>query len=156
MNKLLEIKLRVLLLQHGRKEVIQALAALGEQTLDEVEAKLRAAEQSKPLRQRKPISALDTLAEIAPERPDTTETLRKLATRYDNRSFLPQLRDVHRFLESLGASHKNAKSRHEAARQVVRALARLSPEELRRYAAASEEQTDSDYAALARQIMGRH
>jgi hypothetical protein len=98
-DDLLKLEVRLLLLQHGRKKVVQTLAALGEQTLEQLENDLRAAEERKPTKKRKVFSVSEAVANAARERPDAAELLQLLVTRYENRTFLPQLKDVQRFLD---------------------------------------------------------
>jgi hypothetical protein len=155
MNDLVKIKLRLLILQHGRREVVQGLAALGEQKIEDIEAELGKLEQRKVRRTRKMVSALDALACTPPATPGTEELRRRLAIRFDNGSFLPQLRDVQRFLERANSVKSKVKSRRDAAQQVVSTLSRLSAGELSQLLRSPEGEKNSDYADLARQIMGR-
>jgi hypothetical protein len=157
MEDLLKLELRLLILRHGRKAVLETLAALDEQTPERVEADLKLAEQRNrgPKKKRKIVSASESAAQISQERPEAAELLRILATRYDNRVFLPQLRDVQRFLDRAGAPHRSLRSRGEAARLVVAALSRLGGDDLKRLAQeASSLRKESDYALLAREIIG--
>src|SRR5205807_6574297 len=133
MDDLLQIDLRLLLLRYGRRRILDALAALGDQTPEEVEAQITLAEKRKASRKTKtPSSAVELVAQVCPEKPESTQILKTLATRYDNRTFLPQLRDVQRFLDRIGSSHGRLKSRRAAARQVLTGLCRLSVDELER------------------------
>jgi hypothetical protein len=153
---LLKLEVRLLLLRHGRKKVVQTLAALGEQTPEQVENELRAAEERKPTKKRKVLSASEAVANAARQRPDAAELLQLLATRYENRTFLPQLKDAQRFLDRSGTPGKKLKSRNEAGHNVITALCRLSVEELRQLAARSvSSKGDSDYVLLAREIVGK-
>jgi hypothetical protein len=85
--------------------------------------------------------------------PETNEN--KKVERYENKSFLPQLKDVQRFLERSRVGPKSLKSRRDALKHVLAALSRLPAEELDRLARLSTGGSDSDYAHLAREIMGR-
>jgi len=135
---------------------MQTLAALGEQTLEQAENELRAAEERKPIKKRKTLSVSDAVANGVRERPDAAEFLQLLATRFENRTFLPQLKDVQRFLDRSGAPYKNLRSRSAAGHRVITALCRLSIDELRQLAArSSSPKADSDYALLAREIIGK-
>ena len=155
-DDLLKLEVRLLLLRHGRKKLVQTLAALGEQTAEQVESELRAAEERKPSKKRKVPSVSDAVANACRERPDAVELLQLLATRYENRTFLPQLKDVQRFLDRSGVPHKTLRSRSAAGQHVITALCRLSIEELRQLAArSSSPKGDSDYALLAREIIGK-
>lgn len=133
---------------------MQTLAALGEQTLEQAENELRAAEERKPSKKRKTPSVSDAVANAIRERPDAAEFLQLLATRLENRTFLPQLKDVQRFLDRSGVPHKTLRSRSAAGQHVITALCRLSIDELRQLSARSASKDDSDYALLAREIIG--
>jgi hypothetical protein len=156
MHDLLNVELRVLLLRHGRRRVVETLALLGEQTIEEIEAELAAAsDKKKPGRNRRqPRSATEIAAELLRDKPENREAVQRLATRYDNKAFLPQLRDVQRFLDRAGASRKRLRDRRTAAAQVMAALSRLGADELKQMAASAEVNLDSDYALLAREIIG--
>lgn len=155
-DDLLKLQVRLLLLQHGRKKVVQTLAVLGEQTPEQFESELSAAEERKPTKKRKVVSVSEAVANAVRERPDAAELLQLLATRYENRTFLPHLKDAQRFLDRSGAPHRKLKSRNEAGVHVITALFRLRIEELRQLAAKSvSSKGDSDYALLAREIVGR-
>ena len=134
---------------------MQTLAALGEQTVEQAENELRAAEERKPSKKRKTLSVADAVANAIRERPDAAEFLQLLGTRFENRTFLPQLKDVQRFLDRSGVPHKTLRSRSAAGQHVITALCRLSVEELRQLSARSSSEGDSDYALLAREIIGK-
>lgn len=154
MDELLKLELRLILLRHGRRKVIQVLAALGDQSPEQIEADLAAAEKNKKSAMpRYTPSAAELAAEIAREKPASAEVMRSLAMRYDNRTFLPQLRDVQRFLEQAGVQRKKLRSRREAAKEVFALLSRLRADELQRMVVSAEPAKDSDYALLAREIM---
>ena len=154
MDDLLNIELRLLLLRHGRRNVLRALATITSQTPEEIEAELTLAEKRRASGKRKTVSAVELVDQLRHEKPETVDMLQTLATRFENRTFLPQLRDVQRFLDRAGYPHGRLRSRREAARQVLGMLSRLGVDELKRLVASPEAQGDSDYALLARQIMG--
>lgn len=154
-NDLLDIDVRLLVLRYGRTNVLQALARTGDQTLDELERQLQAlAERKATKAKRAKPSILELVAAQAQERHDYAEPLRTLALGFENRTFLPQLRDVQRFLDRSDTKHGKLKSRAAAAPLVIRALAKLPLDELNRLITAEKTGNDSDYALLARAIMG--
>lgn|ERR1700735_1506399 len=155
MDDLLKIELGVLLLRHGRKNVIDALAAIGGQTLEEIQAELAIVQQRRVRRNANVPSASELIGQLCVEKSEHSDLLQTLAVRYDNRKFLPHLRDVQRFLDRGGTRHGRMRSRREAAGRVVQALNRLPIEELRNLASRPEAQTESDYALLAKELMGR-
>jgi hypothetical protein len=151
-KELLEIDVRLLLVRYGRTKVLQVLARLTEQTIEDLERHLQTI-QHKPKPKRAPPSIMDLVEATAQERPEIAEPLRALAVGFENRTFLPQLRDVQRFLDGTGASHGKLKSRAAATPIVIRTLAKLPPDSLAQLLR-DKTSTDSDYALLARAIMG--
>lgn len=152
MNDLLEIDVRLLLLRYGRARVLHALAHLNEQTVEDLERQLQTIQhQSK--RKRAVPNIRDLARAAAQERPEIAEHLCAFAVGFENRTFLPQLRDVKQFLDRAGVSHGKLKSRAAAAPIVIRTLTRLAPDDLAQLLLESSS-PDSDYALLARAIMG--
>lgn len=156
-HDLLDIDVRLLIIRYGKRKVLEALARLGEQTLDELMQQLPAVKQgskSKTKRRAEPPSLIDLVASETRGKDDLTELVRVLAVEFQNRTFLPHLRDVQRFLDRAGVPHGHLKSRAAAARVVIRALATLSRDELLHLAERDRSSGDSDYSLLARAIMG--
>ena len=96
---------------------------------------------------------MDLVGAAPQEHPEIAEPLRALAVAFENRTFLPQLRDVHRFLDRIGVWHGELKSRAAATRIVIRTLAKLPPSHLAQLLL-DKTSTDIDYALLASTIMG--
>lgn len=152
-NDLLEIDVRLLVLRYGRTRVLEVLARTGNLSLDDLERRLQAlAERAKPKRAKR--SLMDLVATELEQHPAISDPLRRLAVAFENRTFLPQLRDVIRFLDRNGVTHGKLKSRAAAAPVLVRFLARLPADELARLGVPDKATSDSDYALLARAIMG--
>ena len=152
---ILKIELRLLLLRYGRTRILEELGALPEEGQEALETAIRQAEQRKAKPKPKQVHAVDLVPQLADEKSENTEILKALAHRYDSGVFLPNLRDVVRFLERIGSQRAHFRSRREAAGEVVSALSILDLEELKRVAALHAVQEDSDFALLAREIMGR-
>jgi hypothetical protein len=153
-NDLLDIDVRLLVLRYGKTKVLQALAKLSDQTLEDIERQLQVIAQ-KPKPKRTQPTIMDLVAAQAQERPEIAEPLRTLAVGFENRTFLPQLRHVQRFLDRSGTTHGKFKSRTAAAPAVIRTLAKLPADDLVRLTTTDDSSTDSDYAILARAIMGK-
>lgn len=153
----LDIELRLLILKYGRQHILESLARLGQQTLEEVSRDIVAAEgmqrtrRAKAKRTETPI--MELVARESDTRPEIAESLRTLAARFQNRTFLPNLRDVRRFLDRLGTRHGTLKSRRIAGSALVRTLATMPKEDLARLALEAES-SQSDYSLLAQAIMG--
>lgn len=153
MNDLLDIDVRLLLVRYGRNKVLQALARLSEQTVEDLERQLQSIQHKSTKPKRVPPSVKELAEAATQEHPEIAEPLRALAVGFENRTFLPQLRDVQRFLDRAGVSHGKLKSRAAAAPTVIRTLAKLPPDSLAQLLV-DKTSADSDYALLARAIMG--
>lgn len=155
-DQLLEIEVRLLVLRYGRRRVINVLARLGEQTLEQLEQQLRAIEQEpKTGHANLPARSLIEVAESeCRARPDILEPLRTLALNFENRVFLTNLRDVKRYLDQIGVPHKSLKSRKTAGPVLIRALSKMPRDELLKLLTTDESSRDSDFALLSRAIMG--
>lgn len=153
-DRFLEIDIRLLVLRYGRQKVLRALAQLGEQTFDELEQQLRAVKQKSKVKRRAP-SVMELVSSECSKRPDIAEPLRALAIRFENRTFLPHLRDLRRFLDPDGSSSRKLRSRSAAVPKLIRTLAKLTREDLLRLATEDKSAGEDDYAILARAIMGR-
>ncbi len=73
----------------------------------------------------------DLVAAQAAEHPEIAEPLRALFVGFENRTFLPQLCDVQRFLDRVGVAPGKLKSRTAAAPLLIRALGKLRPDAAR-------------------------
>jgi hypothetical protein len=155
-DQLLDIDVRLLVLRHGRQKVLAALAQLVEQTPEQLELQLQSLEQmpATPRRKVPKTSLVEVAASECREREEIEEPLRSLALAFENRSFLPNLRDVHRFLDRTDGTSRKFKSRTLAGPVLIRALSRLPTEDLRSLAARDATAGESDYALLSRAIMG--
>jgi hypothetical protein len=155
-DQLLDIDVQLLVLRHGRQQVLAALARLVEQTPDQLEQQLQAMGQKPAASRRK--APKPSLVEVATSecinRAEIVEPLRALAVAFENRSFLPNLRDVQRFLDRTGASPRKLKSRAVAGPVVIRALSKLPKDELTNLASRDASSGESDFALLSRAIMG--
>jgi hypothetical protein len=151
---LLELELRLLILRHGRETVLQALAAIREPTFETVQEAIAVAEKRKRRGRPDPPPTSELVIRMFGDRPKILPVVQALTRDYENRTFLPQLRDVQRFLDRLGATRGRLKSRRLALGQLIRALRRLEDAEIEQLADASQTHGDSDYALLAREIMG--
>lgn len=155
-DELLDIDVRLLVLRYGRQKVLAALSRLVEQTPAELEEQLRTlGHKTSAGRKKAPNPSLvEVAASECPDHPEVLEPLRVLALAFENRSFLPNLRDVQRFLDRAGASPQKFKSRAIAGPVVIRALSKLPKDELTSLASRNASGGESDYSLLSRAIMG--
>jgi hypothetical protein len=153
-DQLLQLEMQLLVLRHGRRAVLQALAQLGNHTLEEVESEIWELEARKTTRKPKPVTADTVIAKAFSERPSDIPLVEALVRDYENKVFLPQLRDVQRFLDRIGGTRGRLKSRSTALPQLIKSLARMSSAELKDLRQDAGHSGKSDYELLAREIMG--
>ena len=152
-DQFLEMETRFLILRYGRQRVLHTLARLGEQTPEDLEKLLQSRGEKRKTSRIKP-AIMDLVALECHDHPDLAEPLRAIAVRFQNRAFLPHLRDVQRFLDRAGSEPGKMRSREAAAPALIRALGKLPREDLLRLASEDRSSGDSDYSLLARAIMG--
>lgn len=156
-DRLLDLDVRLLLLRYGRRRLLSALAKIIEQSPEQLELQLQALLETptmKPTKAPSP-SAIEVATSEFCDRAEIRELLRHLAISFENRTFLPNLRDVRQFLERHGGSSQKFRSRAAAGPVLVRVLSKLPPDELARLAERNESSGDSDYELLSRAIMGK-
>jgi hypothetical protein len=153
-NGLLELEVRLLILRHGRRRVLETLAAVSDQSIETVEQELRRLEDKKKAKSRKRKSSEELVSSAGEQRPEIKDRLATLIVRYENRVFLPQLREVERFLNHARVTHGKLKSRAAALPKVVEALSGLSVRELENLLETSSASGESAYSRLANEIMG--
>jgi len=155
-DQFLEIDVRLLVLRYGRQRVLNTIARLTDQTFEELEQHLQTVEQKPKAAQTnasKP-ALVEIVASECRERPDIAESLRTIALDFENRTFLPELRDVKRLFDRIGVPSSKLKSRIAAGPLLIRTLSKLSREELLRLAQRDKVPGESDYSLLSRAIMG--
>jgi hypothetical protein len=153
---LLDLRLRLLILEYGRQKVVRGLATLGDVTLEDLESRLAAISQKgkAPSKDRKPQPSVVELAEVAcREHPEVLASVRALAVGFQNRTFLPHLRDVQRFIDGIDPGQPKLRSREAAGPIVLRALCTLTGDELARLAVQNHASGDTDFSVLAQAIM---
>ena len=154
---LLGLELRLLIARHGKARVSEVLSSIEDVDLPALDSDVKTYEEGK-LRRRatrpRPRKNVDEMIrEASPENPDAERLVRKLALAYEDKRFLPGLREVKRFLEFRRISAEKFRSRADALPAVIRVLARAAPNEL----AALDERNDTrggDLGIIAGQILG--
>lgn len=150
----LELELRFLLLRYGKRKVLATLAKLGDQTTEELQVILGELAK-KPKTKRKQKSLSELVEKECKDKPEILGVVKALATRFENKQFLPQLKDVQRFLEQVGNFRGKARARTTAAPKVIKVLAGLSKDELDQFADYGIGPDDNDFAILAQALMGK-
>lgn len=151
-DEFLKIELRIIVAKYGRAKVQQALASLQDASLVEIASQVSELEvgaKRKPKRER-PVA--DTIAEATEDRPGIKSVLDRFAELYEERSFLPELRDVQSFLERSGFRRANC-SRRDAIHHVIHALASFKDQRLNDLLETTLISGESGYEALANEII---
>ncbi|HZT82764.1 MAG TPA: hypothetical protein VFA26_21215 [Gemmataceae bacterium] len=155
-SRFLDYEVALLLAKYGKTAVLDALARKVQLTPGELEAILQGPVREKPAASsRKKPSLADLVAELAGENPGKAEYLRILYARFGNRTFLPELRDVRRFLEEHDRSAGALKSRADTATRVVKLLADLDVAELQALCQTQPENAYSSLGVISDEIL-RH
>lgn len=145
----------MLLAKYGVNRVLESIAKRRDMSVEEIERELRRLEET---RKKSRTSHRKTAKEIVDkakvENPEKRQILVSLASRFDNKTFLPELRDARRLLERFNSNQKSLKSRADAAPLVFRLLARLPIADIREIASDFDSSGESTYSKLAAAIMG--
>jgi hypothetical protein len=153
----LKLQVRLLVVEFGRRPVLEAFAAASEAPPDQIQDELSRREannRSKALKQPKSIDAI--IAGIPMTTDSQRQAIASLGRLYESRQFLPNLRDAEEFLRRSGALLKKQKSRKDALPLVLKALSGIAQSELDSILAdATRSPGQSDYAILAKQLMGK-
>ena len=155
---LLDLELRLLIARYGKTKVAKALSGIGNTDLPAIKAGIEdyenGAKRSKAQR-RTEKSIEEMIREVNPANPDVAHLLEKLARAYENKEFLPELREVRRFLEYRDIPTSKIRSRRDAFPIVLEALAPCSIDELREL---DEENrgSRSDLGIITDQILGHN
>ena len=156
---LLDLELRLLIVRHGKAQVSEALSAIDEVDLDAIDSGIKVYEdedntwKNKP--QRRPRKSIEEMMrDVKPDSLDAERLIRKLVIAYENKEFLPQFRDVRRFLESRRIQVEKFRSRAAALPVVLSVLAELQTDHLQELDA-NRLVGESDLGIISDQILGR-
>jgi hypothetical protein len=131
---LLDLELRLLIVRHGRTQVSEALSAIGEVDLAMIDSRVRDHEkkvQKNRLQSGRRKSIGEMIREANPRNLDAERLIGKLARAYERKEFLPELRDVKKFLQSQRHQVAKLRSRATALPAVLSVLAACTDDELR-------------------------
>lgn len=149
------LKVKLLLLEHGRHSVFAALADAEEEETDveSIERELDALKARKAAK-RRTRKVLDELVDELNLAPKHHALVKDIACEYENKRYLPELWRVRQFLETNGIEADRLRSRRAALPSVVKVLGSLPVDKLASLARASTKRTKGDLSVLADQILG--
>lgn len=157
-KEFLSLHLSLLLAQHGESSLLEALSPLLGSEPADLYARLTDVHKVGHARTKKRTGAskgATSIESLLAEHPDKADVLRKIQARFVARTYLPELKDVRRFLDRHGQPSTSLKKRDEGFARVARQLVHLSPDELQ---SVLNEQAPSGYSSLgviSDQILGR-
>jgi hypothetical protein len=153
----LEHEVGLLLAKYGKKAVLDALATKVQLPHEELESLLKRMPSKKSrAHSRKTPIASESMDDLIREHPAKTPFLRTLHGRFQNRTFLPELRDVRRFFEQHSRTLGAAKSRTESFRRLFKLLAELDVPELDSLCQAEPPLSYSSLGIISDAILGRN
>jgi hypothetical protein len=155
-EQLLEYEITLLLAKHGEKRVITSLAARLGVTPEELRHKLTGLNDVKPRTSaRKPVDLSRILDSIVAEKPEKASYLTLLLARFQNRTFLPELKDVKRFFDRHSHAVGAAKSRAQVGPRLFKLLGALDESELANLSEGDQKEEYSSLGIISDQIMRR-
>lgn len=151
---LLDLHLKLLVLEHGRARVVQTLARVNKVSEANLESQLAATAKVKAAKSAKVRPTPDELLARMELPPAKRESLATLVREFTNKRFLGELRLVEKFFREHGVKTV-PKTRMDALPKVLSVLATLSESELGELLAVSENASaGSGFAHLAGAIIG--
>jgi len=154
-EKYIELEIRLLLLKYGKAKILNLIERISEKPVEDLDNKLRNVEKKQKVKAKDvKILTHDLIDVEISDVPEVISLVRILISRYENKVFLPQLKDALRFIERTGLECGNIKTRRAATKTVIKALSKLSLEELSRLVHDFTATKESDFSILARGLMG--
>lgn len=154
----LSLHLSLLLAQHGESSLLEALAPLLGSRPEDLHARLADVHKvghARPKRTAVVAKAGESIERLLAAYPEKADILRQIQARFVARTYLPELKDVRRFLDRHGQPSTSLKKRDEGFPRVARQLVHLTLDELQ---SVLNEHGPSDYSSLgviSDQILGR-
>lgn len=154
-NTILNLQVRLLIAQYGKRQVLQSFADNEGVSPEEIEHEIELIEvNAKRKKQRPKKSLAERLQDVHLSDPVAKLALDKLAHRYDAKEFLPDLRNVKRYLESQGVPTEKLRSRLDALPKVINVLASQPVDQLQKLLEESLTSRRGDLGMITDQILG--
>lgn len=123
-EEFIDYAIALLLAKFGRNAVVKSLATKLELSLSELDLVIKGADKAKSPRKLKTRAPQrDRLKSLIAKNPEKGKELQILSDRFQNRTFLPQLRDVRRFFAEHGEAIEKIKSRSACLPKLMKLLA---------------------------------
>ena len=168
MNQVLNLQMQLLIHQHGRKQVMEALATVQDADLASIQNQIKSIQGRPGGTTRRPRKAASpdkrrparrasakALLEAVHLEPDVKALVRQIALAYERKEFLPELRHVRLYLAEAGRDAGKLRFRTEALPEVIEVLASYTRGRLEALIASIEDTGGrNDLAVLASGILG--
>ena len=149
-----DLEVRLLVLKYGYNRVIEALSKAKGVSEHDIQTALLDTEKAKTKKTKARRKSVFEISEkLVQKVPEKAAQLRELAGRFENRTFLPQMKDVRHFLIPFGIDPKSLKSRNDSAPKVFEELSKLPFNELEEFIA-HPPSSESTFSELANEIIG--
>jgi hypothetical protein len=157
-REILDLEISLLLLKHSRRSVLQAIARRERLSDDVVEQEFRSLLSVNNASNRKKKSSPKPfdIDSVISGREDKALLLRELNARFENRTFLPELKDVKRFFDRHGGHSTVLKSRILSQSSLFRLMADLEVVELKKLTLESPTQREFSSLGLISDEILRH
>jgi hypothetical protein len=153
----LDYEVALLLAKYGKDAVLNALAQKVQLSHEELESLLKELPNKKPgARSKRRPSVVDSIDQLSREHPTKAHLLRTLHGRFQNRTFLTELRDVRRFFEQHSRDFGSTKSRAESLPRLLKVLAELDLPELNALCQAEPQSAYSSLGLISDEILRQH
>ncbi|MCL9802561.1 hypothetical protein [Pseudomonas sp. AKS31] len=133
-KEILDLEVALLFLRYGRKTVFQAIARHEHLSEGEIQREIEALflrQHGLAVKKRNAVKQFH-LNSVLSSDDEKNNLLQELYAKFENRTFLPELKDVKRFFDRYGKDQKNLKSRASAQSVLFRFLANLEVVELKK------------------------
>ena len=120
---LISFDISILIIRYGKSAVLRELSDQLGLSESDLEMKLHIIHQKKHVEKKKKAAEFSLENQLTSD-PEKDKALRKLKARFDNRTFLPELRDIKRLLDRRGISSRTLKSRATSQKILFSALAK--------------------------------
>jgi hypothetical protein len=155
-DEIIELELNLLLIKYDEKKVIKHLAKIIRLSPDELEANLREVHQvKKKSLSKKRNRTTSAVEELINQNSQKSQVLNVLYSRFQSKSFLPNLSDIRRLFNRYSSEPENLKSRSNSALKIFKLLTSIDKNELEELAQEQDKKDFSSLGIISDEIMKR-
>jgi hypothetical protein len=155
-QNLIDYEIVLLLAKYGEKEVLSAFARNLGLSSNEIESRMQGLKQLKrKTATRKRADPSRIIESLVVQHPEKADHLKTLFSRFQSKTFLPELKDVRRFFDRHSTDLAHPKSRVDAVPSLFKLLASLDLPELTSLCQKPEPTEYSSLGLISQEIMRR-